>query len=1258
MNQDIVAYQQKLKENISVLIENGKLKEAKGLLNQYEQIVKDDIDVYSIKGVISIMEGDIDEAERVLKEGLVLDASNFDVLYNLGYLYQTNNNSLLAIECYKRALKNGENEEIKDSAYEILKALGVEESKEEIIRDVIDEEKILLEKAKEEINPSEEMNNLKKQFKENIQSLIEQGSLEEAKELLKQYEEIVKDDIDVYSIKGVIAIMKGNIDEAKIILNQGLTINSENFDLNYNLAYLYEQKKQFSYAVQYYKKALKHCKDENISKNINDIIEKIYLEHNLETLKEKKKMVFFVRQGMDNFLSDIINGLFNEYEIKKIIVTDYKQIEQGMHWADICWFEWCDELIIYGSKLPIAKEKKIICRMHSYEAFIDYPNQVNWNVIDKVVFVAKHIQEFIINNYKLNKEKTVVVPNGVNIGNWKFKPKNPGFKIAYVGYINYKKGPMLLLHTFKAIYDRDHRYKFYIAGQFQDSRYLLYFKQMIKEFGMENNFFFDGWQDNLDKWLEDKNYILCTSVLESQNMSIMQAMAKGIKPIVHNFVGAKEIYKLNYLWNTIDEAVNMITDKNYDSEEYREFIKENYSLEKQMKEIKNVLDTLEKVNPNKLSLEYLISKYIEFVPYTYEDIDKYNFDNSDIRIGKIENINSSLNLIEFIVKNKEGKQLLLQNIWYNTINKETIFPEYILKSKNKVKVKLLIDKIFSYNLRYNNHIAGFINDNEILKDIKENQLAYTWERGIPGTQFMPALGYLKIIERYVFASKFIKSTDEVLEAASGFGYGAAYFSKLCSKVYALDLAKENIEFGENAYSNHNIEWINGDVTKLPFRDNKFDVYTSFETLEDLPLDKIDKYFEEAIRVLKKDGCMILSTPNRETRKHINNPFHIKEYNFYELDSILKKYFENIIYYSVIDYKVEEGFNENAVNIVAVCSNSDIDIYKKQDKESINNLIKSINEEKLYKNKNLKISYVMPVYNGEKFIKKALESILKQKVKPFEIIIIDDNSTDNSYSILKEYAKKHYNIKILRNKKNLGEEKNTAKLIDMARGDFIKILHQDDGLYEEYSTVISNIENIEKYSFIVNDFTYITDNVISNNYLKSIWDRFNINPNELKREVLQKVLVILGDYLGAPSNVLFNRKKLLKVNYLEHIDDSRKYRGLYGRDYYTFLKLMNIDKPLIVFKDLSYRYEHSRNTTSRYCATMRRVTGLHKILLQFEHILNENEKKAAYENLLGKAIYSINSCKDKEEKKNMIKYVLENYKYLSEEQEGTLIQKLK
>lgn len=443
---------------------------------------------------------------------------------------------------------------------------------------------------------------MKKQVIGNIQLLIDDNKLNEAMSLIEEYIKIDSNDIEIYSMKAVVFIMKGNLKEAEEVLKEGLIIDRENFDLNYNLGYLYEQENKFNEALRYYKKARDNCKNQGQKLDIVALIEKISSEHNIISMPDKKKIAFFVKQGMDSFLGDIINGLSDDYETRKITVTEYNQIDEGMKWADICWFEWCDELVSYGSKSPLANQKKIICRLHSYEAFTEYPSNVKWENVEKIIFVGKNIRKFITDKYKINERKVITIPNGVNINKYTFKERKPGFNVAYVGYINYKKGPMLLLHTFKSIYDKDHRYKLYIAGQFQDDRDVLYFQQMIKEFGIEKNVFYEGWQDNLDKWLEDKNYILCTSVLESQNMSVMQAMCKGIKPIVHNFVGAKNIYSKEYVWNTIDEAVNIINSRNYISKEYRQFIKCNYSLKKQIESTKNCLKEIMD-NSNKPSIK-------------------------------------------------------------------------------------------------------------------------------------------------------------------------------------------------------------------------------------------------------------------------------------------------------------------------------------------------------------------------------------------------------------------------------------------------------------------------------------------------------------------------------------------------------------------------------------------------------------------------------------------------------------------------------
>ncbi len=311
-----------------------------------------------------------------------------------------------------------------------------------------------------------------------------------------------------------------------------------------------------------------------------------------EQCNEKQKIAFFVKEGNDTFLNAIIEALSSEYDTKKVVIPlayDFSLIDKWMEWANICWFEWCDELVIYGSHLELAAKRTILCRLHSYEAFTYYPTKVQWDQIDTLIFVADHIRQYVIETFGVKGEKAVTIPNGVNMDLWEFKNQTHGFHIAYVGYINYKKGPLLLLQAFESIHRFDPRYKLFIAGEIQDPRYTLYFKQMIKELSLENHIFFEGWQHDLNAWLNDKHYILCCSVLESQNMSVMQAMAKGIRPLIHNFVGAKSIYSEEMIWNSVHELPGMLHAETYDSNTYRNYIDSHYSLKIQFKKINDLL---------------------------------------------------------------------------------------------------------------------------------------------------------------------------------------------------------------------------------------------------------------------------------------------------------------------------------------------------------------------------------------------------------------------------------------------------------------------------------------------------------------------------------------------------------------------------------------------------------------------------------------------------------------------------------------------
>jgi glycosyltransferase involved in cell wall biosynthesis len=91
---------------------------------------------------------------------------------------------------------------------------------------------------------------------------------------------------------------------------------------------------------------------------------------------------------------------------------------------------------------------------------------------------------------------------------------------------------------------------------------------------------------------------------------------------------------------------------------------------------------------------------------------------------------------------------------------------------------------------------------------------------------------------------------------------------------------------------------------------------------------------------------------------------------------------------------------------------------------------------------MKLSVVMPVYNSEKFLSAAIESILNQTFTNFEFIIVDDGSKDKSLEIIKTYAEKDNRIKIITQKnKGVSAALNTG--IAKAEGEWIAIMHSDD-----------------------------------------------------------------------------------------------------------------------------------------------------------------------------------------------------------------------
>ena len=145
------------------------------------------------------------------------------------------------------------------------------------------------------------------------------------------------------------------------------------------------------------------------------------------------------------------------------------------------------------------------------------------------------------------------------------------------------------------------------------------------------------------------------------------------------------------------------------------------------------------------------------------------------------------------------------------------------------------------------------------------------------------------------------------------------------------------------------------------------------------------------------------------------------------------------------------------------------------------------------------SVCIPIYNGEKTIIDALKSLEGQTFREFEVIIVDDNSTDDSYEKVKKYLEgSNISYNLYRNKENLGMVGNWKRIIEPATGKYIATLHQDDLYKSNYLNdafkILNKYENIGIYAASnQNNLRYLKYLIEPKVYFQSTYKMEDVSP---------------------------------------------------------------------------------------------------------------------------------------------------------------------
>lgn len=132
----------------------------------------------------------------------------------------------------------------------------------------------------------------------------------------------------------------------------------------------------------------------------------------------------------------------------------------------------------------------------------------------------------------------------------------------------------------------------------------------------------------------------------------------------------------------------------------------------------------------------------------------------------------------------------------------------------------------------------------------------------------------------------------------------------------------------------------------------------------------------------------------------------------------------------------------------------------------------------------KVSLIIPVYNGETYIKTTIENVCKQTYKNLEIIFSDDASTDNTVKIIERYSQNDPRIKILKNPTNMGQGGAKNSALSFSTGDIVCFMDSDDLL--KYDIIEKCIEMMEESGADIVCFGYSSGNFDSS-YKYYIYD---------------------------------------------------------------------------------------------------------------------------------------------------------------------------
>ena len=273
--------------------------------------------------------------------------------------------------------------------------------------------------------------------------------------------------------------------------------------------------------------------------------------------------------------------------------------------GDVIFCEWCCANAVWYSN-NLQPHQRLVIRLHRFEMFTEFPKQVNWDNVDKLIVVSDSFKFFVTHQTRCPAEKIEVFPQFIEARHLD-RPKLPqaAYTIGMVG-INpfFHKRFDRAIDFFEKLCLKDERFRLRVRSvmpwniawlwegekrRSERTHYEELFARIMQNRMLKDRIIFDEPGSDMEEWYREIGYILSSSDSEGCHTSVLEGMASGCRPIVFAWPGADTLFPEEHVYGDLDDAIALLlADRdgqveddekaklkkfvaNYDTEKFMEF---------------------------------------------------------------------------------------------------------------------------------------------------------------------------------------------------------------------------------------------------------------------------------------------------------------------------------------------------------------------------------------------------------------------------------------------------------------------------------------------------------------------------------------------------------------------------------------------------------------------------------------------------------------------------------------------------------------